>query len=129
MRIGAPEEAQHILENQHQRKSEQKLEALVALVHGAQQKLDEWADRRHGDAGEQQHRQKQPWRHSGIDCPADGADAEVGAECVERATGEVDNLLHPENELQPGGNQKQHRGVEHAAEKDIEERSQIVIPR
>ena len=50
---------------------------------------------------------------------ADRGDAEIGAERVERAAGEIDDLLHAEHELQPGGHEKQHRGVEGPAEDDI----------
>ena len=48
-------------------------------------------------------------------------DAEVGAERIERAARQVDDLLHAEHELQPGGDQKKHGGVEDAAEQDVGE--------
>ncbi len=52
-------------------------------------------------------------------------DAEIGAERVERAAGEIDDLLHAEHELQAGGDQKQDGGVKHAADQDIGERHHL----
>jgi hypothetical protein len=51
----------------------------------------------------------------------DHRDAEIGAERVERAAGEVEDLLHAEHELQPGGRQKQDGGVKHAADQNVGE--------
>ena len=53
---------------------------------------------------------------------ADEGDAEIGAQRVERAAGQIDDLLHAEHELQPGGDQEQHGGVKHAAGKDVGKR-------
>ncbi len=58
-RIGAPDEAEHVLEHEHDRERQQQLEALVAIVDGAKKALDERAHRGHCRAGEQQQRQQQ----------------------------------------------------------------------
>ena len=44
LRIGAPDEAQHVLEHQHQGEREQQLEAFVPVVDRAQQPLDRRPD-------------------------------------------------------------------------------------
>ena len=51
-RIGAPEESENVLEHQHQRESEQQLEALVAAIDAAQHTLDRRTDEAEQDPGD-----------------------------------------------------------------------------
>jgi len=52
---------------------------------------------------------------------ADRRDAGVGAEGVEGAARQVEDLLDPEDELEPGRDQEQDGGVEDAAHQDVDE--------
>ena len=74
------------------------------------------------DAGDQQPGKSSQGGMPAASRIAHEGDAEIGAQRIERAAGEIDDLLHAEHELQPGGDQKQDGGVEHAAEQDIGER-------
>ena len=121
LRIGAPDEAKGVLEHQNERERQQQLETLVAIVDRAEHPLDGWSDGGHQQAGGKQHRQQHPRRQPSVHRKRDQRDAEVGAERVERAAGQVDDLLHAEHELQPGRDQKKHSGMENAAEKEIGE--------
>src|SRR5262249_58491123 len=67
-------------------------------------------------------RQDQPRREAETRSKSDEGNAEIGAERVERSAGEIEDFLHAEYELQAGGDQKQHGGVEDAAEQDIGKR-------
>ena len=71
------------------------------------------------DAGDDQSREHQPGRQAKRRQIRDEGDAEIGAERIERAAGEIDDLLHAEHELQAGGDQEQDGGVKHAADQDI----------
>ena len=64
-------------------------------------------------------RKEQQRRHAEFERQADGGDAEIRAQRIERAARQIDDLLHAEHELQPGGHQKQYRGVERPAEDDV----------
>ena len=114
------EEAQHILENEHQREREQELERLVTLVDGAQQRLDGRPDEAEQYAGGHQHQQEHRRRHAGADRPVHRGDAEVSPQSVERAAREVHDFLHAEHELQSGSHEKKNGGVKNAADEDVE---------
>src|SRR5207249_10538098 len=58
---------------------------------------------------------------AGAHVPADGGDADVGAERVERAAGEVENLLHAEDDLKPGRDEEQDGRVKETAEQDVDD--------
>ena len=58
----------------------------------------------------------------------DQRDAEIGPQRIERAAGQIDDLLHAEDELQPGRNQKQDGGMKDAAEKEIGEAGHRAVP-
>ena len=92
------------------------------VVDRAQQPLDRRPDHRHQQPGDEQDRQQHPGRQAGLQRQIDEGDAEVGAQRIERAAREVDDLLHAEHQLQPGGHQKQHGGMENAAEQDVADR-------
>jgi hypothetical protein len=68
----------------------------------------------------------EPSREADLRCVDDKRDAEIGAERIERAAGQIDDLLHAEHELQAGGDQKQNGGVKDAADENIRERSQLL---
>src|SRR5262249_34374616 len=121
-RVRSPHVSKHVLKHQHQRKREQELETVVAAVDGAQQALDRRADEAERNSGDQQPRHDQPGRKPGGEGITHDAHSEIGTERVDRAAGKIEDLLHPENELQPGGNQEQDGGVKHAAEENIGER-------
>ncbi len=120
-RIGAPDEAKHVLEHQHQREREEQLEALVAVVDGPQQAFDKRPDSGHQNTGSNQHRQQEHRRHPRLLSIRHRGDAEIGPERVERTAGEIDDLLDAEDELQARGNQEQDGGMEDAADRDIGE--------
>src|SRR5262249_9249616 len=80
---------------------------------------------------QQQSAGNQDWNKGGdrelkLDRPGQRGDAEIGTQRVERAASEIDDLLDTEDNLQPGGDQKENGGVEYAADQDIEARQQIV---
>jgi hypothetical protein len=121
VRRRAPDEADDVLEHQHQREGQQELEALVARVDGAHDPLDGRPDDGQGQPGGQQHEHEQRGRQAGAQRPRHRRDADVGAQRVERAAGEVEDPLHAEDELQAGGDEEQPGGVEGAAERDAQE--------
>jgi len=104
----------------HEREREQQLEALVAVVDRAQQSLDDGTDEREAEAGADENEGKDRRRCAGRQRPAHRRHTRVRAQRVERAAGEVQDLLDAEDELQTGGDQEQHGGVEDAAEHDVE---------
>ena len=77
--------------------------------------------------GDQESGQDEPWRQADSCGISDEGNAEVGAERVERPAGEIEDFLHAEHQLQPGGDQEQDGGVEHAAEQDICKRHRVWI--
>ena len=65
---------------------------------------------------DEEQRRRQP----GAERPRHRGDAEVRAQRVEGAAGQVEDLLDAEDELQPRRHQEQHGGVEDAAEHDAQ---------
>jgi hypothetical protein len=68
-----------------------------------------------------EHDQKQGRGQSRTQRPRHRRDAEVRAQGVEGAAGQVQDALHAEDELESGRDEEQPGGVEYAAEQDAEE--------
>ena len=118
-RIGAPEEAEHVLEHEQERERQKQLKALVAPVDAAQHPLDRRPDGAQQQSREDEPGKDEPGREAKLGGVGDKGDAEIRAERVERSAGQIDDLLHAEHELQAGRDQKQNGGVKHAADQDV----------
>ena len=90
--------------------------ALTPYPDAAWNSFNDQAD---GKSGHDQDRKEQHRRHAELQRKADRGDAEIGPQRIERSAGQIDDLLHPEHELQTCCHQKQHRRVECPAEDNI----------
>jgi hypothetical protein len=116
----APQEADDVLEHEHEGEGEQELEALVPLVDGPEHPLHRGPHRGQGQPAQDEDGQEQRGGDAHRQGPRHRGHAEVGPQGIEGAAGEIEDLLDSEDELQPGRHQKQHGGVEHAAEHDVD---------
>ena len=120
-RRGAPDHADDVLEHQHEGESQQQLEMLVAVVDEAQHALDHRPEhRRQQQTAADQDRYVCEDRHMQPERPGERRDAEIGADRVERAARQIDDLLDAENDLQPARDQKKDGGVECAADQNVD---------
>ena len=97
--ICTPNKFENILENENQRKCQQQLKALVAPIDAAQNALDWRADKPKENSRNNKSRKYQPRRDAELRRVANKGNAEIGAERVKRAAGEIDDLLNTEDEL------------------------------
>src|SRR2546422_868684 len=118
----APGQPDRVLHHEDDGEGQEELEGLVAVVDEAQEAaLDDDADRAHGEPRDGQRRDEQRGRPARLQVPADRRDPDVGAERVEGAAREVEDLLHAEDDLESRRHQKQNAGVEHAAEHNVDD--------
>ncbi len=59
----------------------------------------------------------------------DRGNPEIRAQRIKGPAGKVEDFLHPENQLQAGGNEEQDGGMEQAAQHDIKPRRQTLPSR
>ena len=109
MRLGAPDVLAGVREDQHQGVGEKQLIEFFALVHIAEQEAlhdaAEDGDAERGDHHRAQEADRRPPENKGH-VPGD-----VGADHVEGAVGEVDDLQDPEDQRQARRDEEQeHRG-------------------
>ena len=85
-----------------------------------QEAFDQRPDGGQHEAGRNQHGKEQGRRQPGLQSPGHHRDPEVSPQRVEGTAGQIDDLLHAEDELQARGHQEQGGRVEHAAQQDVE---------
>ena len=117
----APDHADHVLHHQDHGEGEQELERLVPVVHEAEQPaLHDRPGEPDEETGDGQRHDEQPGRPAGAGVPRHRRHARVGAQRVERAAGEVEDPLDPEDHLESRRHEEQDGGVEDAAQQDAD---------
>ncbi len=118
-RRAAPDDGDQLVEEQDQAEGGEHLVEVVALVERAQRDhFDQHADHQRAEQAEQ-HAER-----VGAG-PLRGGHRQVGADHVERAVRQVDEVHDAEHQRQPGGHQEQHDAELQAVQQLLEDEDQV----
>jgi len=108
-RVHAPDQLRGVLQDQKHRIGHQQEHHFVAAVEQLQEAaLEQQADDRCDQGDRNEHRDKAQGRRKAVGGrDGDGGRRDVGAECIEAAVSDVENLEHAEHQRQPQGNDEQ----------------------